>query len=245
MSKLAVLGAGAALLLAAAPASAITTFADFSPASNSPNIFYTGTEDGTGTITSVDQLVHFAFLNPDGSVSGTTFDVLMNLTANTGAATLAAGGSIALLPISSGTMTFTSSSPISWGGHTGTNLLTVDFTGGALSALMGGSTASYGNSTPPNMVHFTSDFFDFSSSTARDLSFSIDAINPAVGFAFAGGTRINAGTVSGNFGSDATAGNPQGVVPEPASWALMFAGFGLVGSVLRSQRRNRAEVTFG
>jgi len=243
MSKLAVFGVGAALLLAAAPASAITTFADFSPASNAPNITYLGVEDGSGTLSSVDQLVHFAFLNPDGSVSGTTFDAMMNLTATTGAATLVGGGSLALLPISNGTLTFTSVAPVTWGGHTGTNLLSVDFSGGFLSAILGGSTASYGTSTPPFSVHFTSDFLDFSSSTARDLALAIDAINPSVGFAF-GGTRANFGTMSGNFGSDATAGNPQGVVPEPGSWALMFAGFGLVGSVLRSQRR-RAEVTFG
>jgi hypothetical protein len=242
MSKLAVFGVGAALLLAAAPASAITTFADFSPTSNSPNIFYTGTDDGSGTITSVDQLVHFAFLDPDGSTNGTTFDVLMNLTATTGAASVV-GGSLALLPITDGVLTFTSAAPITWGGHTGTNLLTVNFSGGMLSALLGGSTANYGNSTPPFTVNFTSDFLDFSSSTARDLAFAIDAINPGVGFAF-GGVRNNFGTVSGNFGSDATAGNPQGVVPEPASWALMFVGFGLAGSVMRSQRR-RPEVTFG
>jgi len=243
MSKLAVFGVGAALLLAAAPASAITTFADFSPASSNPNITYVGADDGSGTISSVDQLVHFAFLNADGSVSGTTFDVLMNLTATTGAATITSGGSLALLPITAGTVTFTSASPVTWGGHTGTNLLTVNFSGGMLSAILGGSTATYGNSTPPFSVDFTSDFLDFSSSTARDLAFAIDAINPGVGFAFGGG-RLNQGTVSGNFGSDATSGNPQGVVPEPTSWALMFAGFGLVGSVLRSQRR-RTEVTFG
>ena len=242
MNKLAVYGAGAALLLAAAPASAVTTFADFSPASSTPNITYVGTDDGSGTISSIDQLVHFAFLNADGSVSGTTFDVMMNLTATTGAATVA-GGSIALLPITNGVLTFTSAAPITWNGHTGTNLLTVDFSGGVLSAILGGSTATYGNSTPPFSVDFTSDFLDFSTSTARDLALAIDAINPGVGFAF-GGNRINLGTVSGNFGSDATAGNPQGVVPEPASWALMFAGFGLVGSVLRSQRR-RTEVSFG
>lgn len=242
MSKLAVFGVGAALLLAAAPASAITTFADFSPASNSPNIQYIGADDGSGTISSVDQLVHFTFLNPDGSVGGTTFDAMMNLTATTGAATVS-GGTLALLPILNGTVTFTSTSPVSWGGHSGTNLLTVNFSGGVLSALLGGSTATYGNSTPPNMVDFTSDFFNFSTSTARDLAFAIDAINPTVGFAFGGG-RTNLGTVSGNFGADTTAGNPQGVVPEPASWALMFAGFGLVGSVLRSQRR-RTEVSFG
>lgn len=242
MNKLAVYGAGAALLLAAAPASAITTFADFSPATNSPNISYVGTDDGSGTLTSVNQLVHFAFLNSDGSVSSTTFDALMNLTATTSAATVV-GGSMAFLPISNGTLTFTALSPVTWGGSTGTNLLSVNFSGGALSAILGGSTATYGNSTPPFTVNFTSDFLDFSSSTARDLALAIDAINPGVGFAFGGG-RTNFGTVSGNFGADATAGNPQGVVPEPASWALMFAGFGLVGSVLRSQRR-RTEVTFG
>jgi hypothetical protein len=243
MSKLAVLGVGASLLLAAAPASAITIFADFSPASTDANIFYNGTEDGTGTITSVDQLVHFSFLNPDGSVSGTSFDALMNLSASTGAATVSGDGSIALLPVSAGTLTFTSADPVTWNGHTGTNLLTVDFTGGSLTTALGGSTANYGASTPPFSVDFTSDFLDFSSSTARDLAMAINAINPSVGFAF-GGIRSHAGSVSGNFGSDATSGNPQGVVPEPASWALMFAGFGLVGSVLRSQRR-RSEVTFG
>ena len=243
MSKLAVFGVGAALLLAAAPASAVTTFADFSPASNAPNILYVGADDGSGTLSSVDQLVHFHFLNPDGSVSGTTIDAMNNLTATTGAATVV-GGSLALLPITNGTLTFTATAPVTWGGHTGTNLLSVDFSGGFLSAILGGSTASYGNSTPPFTVNFTSDFLDFSSSTARDLALAIDAINPYVGFAF-GGSRFNLGTMSGNFGADATSGNPQGVVPEPASWALMFAGFGLVGSVLRSQRRRRSEVTFG
>jgi hypothetical protein len=167
----------------------------------------------------------------------------MNLSASTGAATVSGDGSIALLPVSAGTLTFTSADPVTWNGHTGTNLLTVDFTGGSLTTALGGSTANYGASTPPFSVDFTSDFLDFSSSTARDLAMAINAINPSVGFAF-GGIRSHAGSVSGNFGSDATSGNPQGVVPEPASWALMFAGFGLVGSVLRSQRR-RSEVTFG
>jgi hypothetical protein len=36
--------------------------------------------------------------------------------------------------------------------------------------------------------------------------------------------------------------NSSPAVPEPASWALMLAGFGLVGGVMRSQRR---QVSFG
>jgi hypothetical protein len=242
MSKLAVLGAGAAMLLAAAPSSAITIFADFTPSSTASNISYFGSEDGTGTLTSVDQLVHFSFLNPDGSTNGTSFDAMMNLSADTSAATVI-GGSLAFLPITNGTLTFTSTAPVTFNGHTGTNLLTVSFSGGVLSGILGGSTATYGNSTPPFTVDFTSDFLNFSTSTARDLSLAINAINPSVGFAF-GGDRANFGSLSGNFGADATAGNPQGVVPEPASWALMFVGFGLAGSVLRSQRR-RTEVSFG
>lgn len=33
---------------------------------------------------------------------------------------------------------------------------------------------------------------------------------------------------------------PEASVPEPASWATMMAGFGLIGSVVRSARRTRA-----
>jgi hypothetical protein len=37
---------------------------------------------------------------------------------------------------------------------------------------------------------------------------------------------------------------PAGAVPEPASWAMMLGGFGLVGAALRNRRRNTA-VSFG
>ena len=37
---------------------------------------------------------------------------------------------------------------------------------------------------------------------------------------------------------------PNGAVPEPASWALMIAGFGLVGSAMR-RRRETVRVSFG
>lgn len=240
MNKLSVLGAGALLLLAAAPVSAVTTFANFSPASNVSNIHYTGAADGSGLITSSGELVHFTFLNTDGTPGGTTFDALMTLSATTGAGTMV--GSLAVLPVLSGTLTFTALSSVSWGGNSGTNLLSVNFAGGDLTAIWGGSTAHYGTSTPPYTVNFTSDFLDFTGSTARDMALAIDAINPAVGVAF-GGQRIHDGTATGNFGADVFNGTPQGV-PEPRSWGLMLLGFGLAGAVLRMQRR-RTEVSFG
>ena len=240
MSKLAVLGAGASLLLAAAPVSAITIFADFTPATNQPNIQYSGSVAGNGTITDLGQVVHFSFLNGDGTPSSISFDAMMTLNATTDAGTTVSG--LAILPVLSGTITFTALSPVTWGGHTGTNLLSVAFTGGAFSSLWGGSTATYGNSTPPNVVNFTSDFLNFTGSTARDMALAVNAINPPVGTLFGGG-RIHTGSVSGNFGADISSGTPQDV-PEPASWALMLGGFGLAGAVLRSQRR-RTEVSFG
>jgi hypothetical protein len=41
----------------------------------------------------------------------------------------------------------------------------------------------------------------------------------------------------------ATAGAGDGAVPEPASWAMMLAGFGAVGTAMR--RRQRTAVSFG
>ncbi|MGH6781646.1 MAG: PEPxxWA-CTERM sorting domain-containing protein, partial [Sphingomonadaceae bacterium] len=35
------------------------------------------------------------------------------------------------------------------------------------------------------------------------------------------------------------------VVPEPASWAMMIAGFGLIGAALRRYRPGRTIVRFG
>jgi len=241
MFKLGMACGAAALLLAAAPASAITTFADFSPASSLSNVIYTGALDGSGTISSTAAPVKFSFLNPDGS-SLMTFDALMDLAATTGTAQVFSG--LAILPISAGTLAFTTDHSVTYNGHTGTNLLTVTFDGGALTGALGGSTANYGASTPPYTVNFTSDFLDFSGSSARDLALAIDAINPSVGFAF-GSSRFNAGTVTGNFGADVVSGQPQGVVPEPASWAMMLFGFGLAGSVLRTQRRRTTDVVFG
>ncbi|WP_404714054.1 FxDxF family PEP-CTERM protein [Sphingomonas sp. MMS24-J13] len=39
-------------------------------------------------------------------------------------------------------------------------------------------------------------------------------------------------------------GNPQSAVPEPASWALMLGGFGMVGGALRTTRRRNVAIKF-
>jgi len=72
------------------------------------------------------------------------------------------------------------------------------------------------------------------------------------GDAYAGGTALfqnapysgfceTSGLCDLNF--RITASSPQAAVPEPQSWALMLAGFGLLGTVLRTSRR-RVAVNF-
>jgi PEP-CTERM motif len=53
-----------------------------------------------------------------------------------------------------------------------------------------------------------------------------------------GGTGIASFTLSGSF--IIIAGTATGAVPEPANWALLIAGFGLVGAAMRRQRRTAA-----
>lgn len=54
--------------------------------------------------------------------------------------------------------------------------------------------------------------------------------NPRGGFIAGTNAVLPPGTIIGGGG-----GNP-GVIPEPATWAMMIAGFGLVGGVLRRRR---------
>ncbi len=69
----------------------------------------------------------------------------------------------------------------------------------------------------------------------------------AVGVTFAGTARsINFGGTAASTGFDditfgsATAGDPGGpvvpAIPEPSSWAMLIAGFGLIGATLRRRR---------
>lgn len=66
-----------------------------------------------------------------------------------------------------------------------------------------------------------------------------------VAFTFPGG----AGTISvdgGRIGTTATAisGGVTAFVPEPSTWALMFAGFGMVGMVMRRRQKVSTRVTY-
>jgi hypothetical protein len=73
----------------------------------------------------------------------------------------------------------------------------------------------------------------------------MSAVNPATvrffAFAFGGTAPANDGHFSnpGNPGYEGIVTAASGGVPEPASWAMLIAGFGLVGAM---QRRRTAVV---
>lgn len=102
------------------------------------------------------------------------------------------------------------------------NYLTIDFVDAIFTTTVGGRSGSFIASAPTSTVTVTSDFFDISNVNVDNFSLSFSGFSqvykPGVDFV---------SNVSGTF---------AGAVPEPATWALMIAGFGMVGFAARRRR---------
>ena len=83
--------------------------------------------------------------------------------------------------------------------------------------------------------------FDGSNGTVPYGSLIADALGTLYGVASFGGGPDDAGTVFSITGSGFDVGG-TGAVPEPASWAMLIAGFGLTGAAMRRRRRVTAAV---
>jgi hypothetical protein len=79
---------------------------------------------------------------------------------------------------------------------------------------------------------YSSAYYDVAAFHDDEFTFHLGAIGPVV-------SRANATSALNSFRAH-VAGEFQGVVPEPAAWALMIVGFGGAGAALR---RNRRRVT--
>ena len=83
-----------------------------------------------------------------------------------------------------------------------------------------------------------------SDGTTQTFFVPLGATTLVLGFADAGGYSGAPGSYGDNLGSlDVTVDGIGGAVPEPATWAMMLGGFGLVGGAMR--RRQRTAVRFG
>lgn len=116
-----------------------------------------------------------------------------------------------------------------------TLILRGDFTNGTMSGRSGSRDLGFNasNTSPGVTLVYSSDVLDFTQVIDTGFSLSIGALSSAVGRANASSV-LNSfrGTISGQFSSD-----PLPAVPEPASWALMITGMGMVGFAMRRRTR--------
>lgn len=256
--------AALAIAMAAAPAAAVvTTFASFSPSGNGANLrwvisgnnangnfsrnatFYstaTSSANVAGTRT-----VTFSFLQP--SIASFVTNVGANFTMNgsvTNTAATLSGTTLSQTNIN-GTFSFTSRQAITIGSTTfaaGANLLSGSFSGAEISGTRGGTAAGFSGSTPGTSITYTSDFLNFQQNSNYDFALSMTSIAPTLNaLNSTGGStgtparalRSFRAVIGGTFSSDPAPITPA--IPEPESWVMMIAGFGLVG--LSSRRRRK------
>jgi len=242
--------AGAALLAAAAvPAQATpVTFGQFIQKSPSVRLFsYTNQDSGAtrkAEIKGTDIPIFFQL-----GVGGLPADLIdlqdahlsVDFVSNLG--TTGSGSSRVQMfdTATNGTISFTRDTAAAEGNGTRTNLLTVSFSNAELDASNGSGSFTF-KTNANSAITFSSDFLDFSNVLEKNFSFSFSGSNPN----FNATTGHSAGNMafsgSGTFASDPA---PQvvGGVPEPASWAMMLGGFGLLGMTLRTRKSARS-VTF-
>jgi hypothetical protein len=167
-------------------------------------------------------------------------DFISNLGTTAGAT---AGSRVQLFDtVSTGSISFIRDSAAGEGNNGRTNLLTVTFTNAELDASTGSGSFTF-KSNANSVITFTSDFLDFTNVLDKDFSFSFSGASPTFNATVGSSSRNLAFSGSGTFASD-PAPLVVGGVPEPASWALMLGGFGLLGMTLRTRKASQA-VTFG
>ncbi len=234
--------AAATVLGAAAPSYAqIATFSTFGPTTTARNLrwekvgvaggkLYTiATNNGT---TPGSALVSFSFLDP--SLAPYVTDVTAKFTyfasVTSSPASLSAGQ--LFQDIGSGSFSFLTTSAITIGSTTyaaGSNLLSATFSHAVLFGSVGGTSGSVSTSTASgDTLVYSSDFLTFNTSE-QDYAFGLTAINAALARA-SNKSSLNSfrASASGNFSAT--------FVPEPASWALMLGGFGLIGMAARRRK---------
>ena len=248
------LGASALLLSTTSAHAVVSTFATFTSLNSSKNISLVNagpsgigatvysTSTDTATSAGVSK-VQFSFIQPGISTYINNVVADFTLNANITKPLTEVDGTFTQ-PVFSGTMTFLSTTAITFVGAdsitqtlaAGSNLLTLNFNA-KISGDEFGSTATFGASTAAHNynITYTSDFLDFSSVINKDFSTSFTALTPALTKAVNGSLDSFRATIGGQFSSD-PAPLIVSTVPEPASWALMVTGFMMLGVALRQRR---------
>jgi hypothetical protein len=173
----------------------------------------------------------FRFFFPDGSSQRIATRMTI-LATSSGAATLTGPSNMRIQQnLTGGLIRFTALAPTTIKGQTGTNVLTVAFTGGQINGRIGEGALSFQASEPGDLISYSSSFFNFNNVIDDNFAFSFTSVSPVAGLTGTGAARrLRAFTAS----STATFGTS--IVPEPATWAMLIVGFGMVGFASRRRR---------
>lgn len=242
----------AGLCAAAVPAHAVT-FASYTQVGTGRTFSFTNIASGARTndatfasntagSTPAAVNVRFSFTQPGRGLSG----LVSNL-----AATLRISGTVPrpnvttgnlVQPGLNGTMTFLSSAPVTLSGAlfgttqtlaAGANLLTVTFSSGSITTSTGGNAGTLASTT----VTYTSDFLDFGNGS-NSLSVNLSSMSVSAQAAGNGALRSFRSQMAGSFSAAITPF--ASAAPEPASWAMLVMGFGLLGVAMRRRVRSVA-----
>ena len=226
----------------------ITTFAAYSlvsvdnlylkdGAAGSANLFASSNGTTAGPVA-----VYFSFENGNPILDAAVNHITANLTftaPTSGNAVLFAGTYIQ--PLGAGGFSLRTTAPITvyhTTYATGSNLLTGTFSNSALVGKKGSTSAKINadNTTETgDSLFLTSDFLNIAPSADVDAAFQLTAITPKLIAAANSPLSDFRAASGGQFSSDPSP--TAAAVPEPASWALMLAGFGLAGASLRRRQR--------
>lgn len=218
--------------LTASPACAADTFAQFAQLIPRARIFtYTNMSLPTvkAQITTAGSSNSVLVSNLGSLISPSI--ALVNLNATASALPFMSGGNIEQL--FSGSITFTLLAPQIGMSGPSVNALTVNFTDAMFETPPGSSAPTLqADSSLGAVITYASDFLDLSGSTDQNFALSFSGASSPLNLA---PLRLPNFTFSGS-GTFAAAVP----VPEPASWSMMLAGFGLLGGALRARRRTVA-----
>ena len=229
---------------------ALTTFANFTGINSTAGVRFQNSAldnvSGTGgslyTVDAVSnlpgsRLVKFSFLPPALAASINDVTASFTLLASTASPAQTFAGFM-IEPNLMGGFSFKSTSAITVGSTVyavGSNLLSGTFNDVTIAGQTNASSAAYGGSTSAGAtILFTSDFLTFAPNSDYDFSISLTSLSPLL-FAQPGrALRSFEAYSTGSFSSEPA---PLiNAIPEPATWAMLVIGFGLVGFQARRRR---------
>lgn len=231
MRKFTVIAAFAMSISAGAANAVVLTQYTQIGAANTFRLTNSGSNFTVGTIGS--PLVTITLNDPFSNASITATG--MFTFTGTGSAIASVAGTTVTQTIASGSFALTTLAPITFGSFTGTNILSASFTNGLITAVLGTRTPQISVNTPFSTVtSWSSDFNTSANLSLTDFSITTSGATPLIALiAAGGGNQKLRGFQSSEAGTFDVA-----IVPEPANWAMLITGLGLIGV---SMRRRKSE----